>query len=327
MKNAVRSTRQLAEVLGLSRWTVSRALNGHKGLNAATIERVRRAARESGFAPSVLGRGLRAGTTDLLGVCVPDLVDYFLTDKVMRLQKAAAARGLDVLLQIGDETPESEAAALERFASMRCRGVIVVAPRLPARSAGWRRLEDAGIPVVRIDPLVPGRGRTVETDRAGGVAQAVKHLRALGHRRIAAAGISPGNLYGRQRIEGMRAAWSGSGPEIPLWPMPPEDGAWPDFERRPVTAVLAINDRAAMRLIRWADRRGLRVPDDLSLVGYDNAEVAALSRPSLTTIDPRPGVLVERAVELLFSPKSARVRIQPELVVRESTGPVPKTKK
>jgi len=322
MKNPVRSTGQLAQALGLSRWTVSRALNGHKGIRPATAERIRRAARSHGFAPSMLARGLRAGRTDLLGVCVPDLVDYFLTDKIMHLQKAAAARGLDVLLQISDGTAESEREALERFTSMRCRGVILIAPRMPP--------SPGSIPSVRIDALSRGAGRTVDTDRASALAAVATHLHALGHRRIATVAITPDNLYGTQRLEGLergaRSAGWNPARAIAHFPTPRDGEPWEPFQRHPVTALVALNDRIALRLLRWAGHQGLRIPQDLSIVGYDNDGLSALSSPSLTTVDPRPDLLMEQAIELLLQPKPARIRIQPELVVRESTGPAPKSK-
>ncbi|MDX6766901.1 MAG: LacI family DNA-binding transcriptional regulator [Candidatus Methylacidiphilales bacterium] len=331
MKNPVRSTRQLAEALGLSRWTVSRALNGHKGIHPDTIERIRQAARKSGFAPSALGRSLRSGKTELVGVCVPDLVDYFLSDKVMQLQKAISARGLDVLLQISNGTPEGEQAALERFAALHCQSVVVVAPCLAPQAPAFRHLENAGIPVVHIDSLTPGRGRQVETDRKAGLQRVAEHLHALGHRRLATVAIRPDSAYGRQRLEGLRLGARKGGASdasrIFHWPAPPETGTWAEFARHPVTALVALNDRIALRLLHWADREGLQVPRDLSIVGYDNAEIAAYSRPALTTVDPHASLLIEEAVRLLDHDKPTRVRVRPELVVRESTGPAPKKKR
>ena len=319
MKNPVRSTSQLAQCLGLSRWTVSRALNGHRGLNPATVERVRQAARTHGFAPSRLARGLRAGSTDLLGVCVPDLVNYFLTEKIMHLQKAAAARGLDILLQISEGTAESERNAWERFASMRCRGMILVAPSL-------RDPAPSNIPCVKIDALKNAGGRTVETDRAGALAVVLKHLAQLGHRQIATVGISSEGAYGRQRLRGLEqgALALGWNPDdhIRHFPLPSEGPSWEAFDQHPVTALVALNDRVALKLLRWAQRRGFSVPGDLSIVGYDNAETSALSIPSLTTVDPRPDLLMQEAVDLLFSPRPQRILVRPELIVRESTGPV-----
>lgn len=320
MKNPVRSTRQLAEALGLSRWTVSRALNGHKGIHPATVERVQQAARSLGFAPNQLARSLRTGRTDLLGVCVPDLVDYYLTEKIMHLQRASAARGLDVMLQISQGTAASEQAALERFASMRCRGVVLIAPRLRTRAP------DA-MPCVRIDALTPASGRSVDTDRASALAEVVRHLHQAGHRRIATVAITDQTRYGRQRLEGLTRGAQALGwkPERQIlhFPVPGDGPHWEPFEQHPVTALVALNDRVALRLLRWAQRRGLSVPGDLSIVGYDNTETSALANPSLTTVDPRPDLLMEQAVELLFSPKPKKILIQPELVIRESTGPAP----
>lgn len=315
MKNQVRSTSQLARTLGLSRWTVSRALNGHKGISPATVERIRQAARRHGFAPNILARGLRAGKTDLLGVCVPDLVDYFLTDKIMHLQKAAATRGLDILLQIQDGTTESERHALERFAAMRCHGVLLIAPRLcpPPRLT---------TPVVCIDPLIPGTGAVVETDRPAAYADVLHHLHDLGHRRIASVGIDPRGAYGSQRIKGLQHACRNLRPTPHLihFSTLPAGEQWEEFDRNPVTALIALNDRLALRLLQWARQRGLAVPQQLSVTGYDNMEIATLADPPLTSVDPHAAELMEQAVALLDVARPTRVRVRPQLVPRQSSA-------
>jgi len=340
MNSPIRSTAQLARHLGVSRWTVSRALNGHPGIAPATVERIKETARRHGFAPSVLGRGLRSGRTDLVGICLPDLVDYFLTAKIALLQRAFQDRGLHPILQIVDGTRGGENAALERFAAMRCAGVITIASRLDARAPGARSLADAGIPTVRIDPMRPGRENCVSTDRRAAMIQVVRHLHQLGHRRLVAAGISGKTTYGAQRVGGLKAGCRALG-----WNFARDiaflDAASPadDFaagaelaaqylkKARAFPAIVCLNDRVAVGLMQALAAAGLGIPEDVSVIGYDNADFSAFSAPPLTTVDPQVEHLIRSAVGLLLDERSLmgkRSRSPGTLLVRRaSDGPPP----
>ncbi|HEX8372516.1 MAG TPA: LacI family DNA-binding transcriptional regulator [Chthoniobacterales bacterium] len=343
MKSSIHTTAQLAEMLGVSRWTISRALNHQSGLNEGTAEKIRAAAREHGFTPNILGRGLRAGKTDLIGICVPDLVDYFLTNKISRLREAVALRGFHPVMQIINAVPAEENAALERFAAMRCGGVVTIASRLHRSDPSLRRLHSSGIPVVQIDPINPERQGSVTTDRQFAMRLAVEHFHDFGHRQLVAMGFNLKNSYGRQRIRGLLQAchthgWDFRNDIVWLdW-----EHAGDDFERgelfagdylalkdRP-TAILAINDRVALGAMHQLQKAGLHVPVDVSILGYDNADFCSYTTPSLSSVDPQVGSLIEHAVEMLL-PLAPReivadgksLRIQPRLAARESTGSAP----
>ncbi len=343
MKSSIRSTTELARLLGLSRWTVSRALNGHPGLQAGTVKKITETARRHGFAPSLLGRGLRTGRTNLVGVCLPDLVDYFLTTKITFLQRALQQHGLQPLLQITDGTKENETAVLERFASLRCAGVVLIASRLDDRSPGLRCLAAAGIPLVHVDPLHSAGRSAVSTDRRSAMVQAVMHLHHLGHRRLVAAGFSRTDSYGLQRIAGLQAVCRKLGwnfrRDIHLLEHPGTAGDLPAGEAlagaylkaaHKIPAILAINDRVALGLMRGLQTRGLDVPRDVSVIGYDNADFSPYASPALTTIDPQGELLIGQAVALLLSEclpggpgEGKTLRIKPKLVPRASDGPPP----
>ena len=340
MKSPILSTAQLAESLGLSRWTVSRALNGHPGIHPATAERVREAVRREGFSPNILGRGLRAGRTDLVGVSLPDLEDYFLAAKVSRLQDAVAERHRHPVLQINRGDAASEVAALERFAAMRCGAVVLIASQLPNGHPALRQLAAAGVRLVFIDPLHPQSGEVVATDRRMAMKEALGHLRALGHRRLATAGINPVSPYGRQRVAGLRQACRKWGwdfaRQIVLLDHPEncEDTLRgqriaADYLRShyPRTrAIIAVNDRIALGLMHALQRAGLRIPEDVSILGYDDAPFAAAISPELTTIDPRVDELIDEAVGRLFGQQPLPPGwVRPKLKVRESTAaPAPR---
>lgn len=341
MNSPIRSTAQLARHLGVSRWTVSRALNGHPGIAPETVEKIKETARRHGFAPSLLGRGLRSGRTDLVGICLPDLVDYFLTAKIALLQRAFQERGLHPLLQIVDGQEGDENAALERFAAMRCAGVITIASRLDENSRGARSLAEAGIPAVRIDPMRPGPENCISTDRRAAMVRVVGHLHALGHRNLVAAGISPRTTYGAQRVAGFKAGCRAQG-----WDFARDihflaaDSPVDDFvagvelggryleEARRFSAVVCLNDRMAVGLMQALARAGVEIPGDVSVIGYDNADFSSFSAPPLTTIDPQVDHLINAAVALLLNERSLKERkrsqsIQTLLIPRLSDGPPP----
>jgi len=331
-----RSTAELARQLGLSRWTVSRALNGHAGIQRETAEKILKAAEESGFAPSFFGRGLRSGKTQLAGLCIPDLVEYFLTSKISHLRKALEAEGLHVMLQMTDGRASEETQAVMRFAAMRCQVVITAASHLPEDSPALASLRAAGIPVVHIDPEAPLHGR-ISTDRGAAVCRALEHLYDLGHRKIAFLGLDDSTLYGQQRISGLKRGCAKLkltlGRDVEVFPRP-EDGD--DFQRgeqlgrelirrnQGFTGVLGLNDRMCVGAIASFRAVGWEVPRDVSVIGYDNAEFSAHMNPPLTTFDPDLEKLAAKVLQMLNKPASRPpyevLRIEPRLIVRESTA-------
>jgi LacI family transcriptional regulator len=334
MKTSVHSTSELAERLGLSRWTVSRALNGQPGVNAETAERVREAAREAGFAPSILGRGLRSGKTDLIGVVAPDLEDFQLTRKISVLRDRIEEAGWHGIFQITDSSAESERDALERLSAIRCAGVINFGSRLEYNETALSRFVSAGIPVVMIDPEQPGSDRVVLTDRAAALREALKHLHSLGHREFAVLGINAQTTYGKQRVEGLLK----TGRQLKLDVKKAlrffsRDEKLDDFEAgaamiravlsapgKTPSAVIAHNDRTALGALSVLQEHGPLVPDEISLVGYDNTDFCPYTTPALTTLDPKSSDLVHAAMDLLLSPEPGRRVIVPQMVIRQSTA-------
>jgi len=341
MKSSIRSTSELARLLGVSRWTVSRALNNQPGVSAATVALVRATAQQRGFAPSLLGRGLRTGSTDLIGVCLPDLEEFFLTSKITLLRNALEAKGWRPTLQIIDGTAQAENESMAHFASLRCAGVISFASCLRDEDPGLRSLGDAHIPVVRIDPLQSAATPSVHTDRKAAMQIAIKHLHALGHRQVMAAGFSPSGTYARQRLAGLRqgARAVGWDPDRDLLLLP-HPGMTEDFSAGATLAkaclgkiprcpaILAINDRVALGLLRVLQARGLSIPEDVTLVGYDNSALAPFAGPGLTSVDPQAGELIAHAVQLLTPTrieKRKKIQVTPRIVIRASSAAPPKS--
>ncbi len=344
----VSSTSELARRLNLSRWTVSRVLNGHGGVHPETVRLVKEALHEYGFAASPLARGLRLGRTSIVGVCVPDIEYFYLDRKLSFLQQALEAEGYHPLISMTGGTVADEAAAIGRFGALRAAGVVTFASQLAAGHAVVRRFESLGTPLVRVDPrgTHPAHA-TLRVDRAAAMREAVAHLWKLGHRRFLAAGLSGGEpgSYSAHRFTAVRASLRGrKGASLKTYEFPEETRPFYEAGQataehllslpRPwPTAILALNDRVATGLIHHLGLKGVCVPGDCSVIGWDNMESGAFLSPSLTSVETHPGLLIRHtAAHLLHQirhpgePGPEPKPICPQLVVRESTGPAPEAR-
>ncbi len=331
---SVRTTSALAEALGLSRWTVSRSLNGGGGVSQKTVQRVKEAAREHGFRPSTLARGLRAGQTDVMGVCLPDPEAYYLGGKLGHLLTAIFERGLEPLMQVTDGTSASEERALGRFAAMRCPSVVTFASRLGAKHPAFRALEASGTRAIHVDPIGTVAGKNVVADRAEAMLVAVRHLYERGYRKFCVAGLDEGSAYAGQRHLGLRRAakelelkmdflfLNSSTASDDFEAGKKHAEAWLKLGRHRPRAIIALNDRMAFAMMSTLRGHGILAPKDYGIVGYDATALGLFCEPPLTTIDPRHQLLIEKTVERLWSEQSTgpnRVRISPMLIARAST--------
>ena len=337
----IRSTSELAKVLNLSRWTVSRVLNGHPGVHPDTVARVQAAIQEYGFTPNPHAQGLRRGRLDRVGVCVPDADLLFLGRKLELLHQTLDAAGVPLLVGLTDGSREEEIETLNHFRASRVAAVALFASQLPDDHPAITQL--GSIPLVSIDPVAPlsrcrsGGILSVQIDRATGMREAMAHLYDLGHRHFATLGIDGEGSYTQIRLQAVVDFLVSKqlSPETHLhrYPLPDPDNLYEagrlSAERyfpSPATAILALNDRVAIGLLDGLRQRGMHVPGDYSIVGYDNMEVAEYLYPALTTIDAKPRQLIEQAVALLLAAmrsetESATTQALPSsLVVRASTG-------
>jgi len=322
------ATAALAERLGLSRWAVSRALNGRPGVSAETVARVRAEAARGGYAPSELARGLRAGGTALAGICLPDPETFYLSGRLGLLAGRLGTAGCGPVFQIADGTEESEARAMGFFAGIGCRAVGVIAARLGAGHPAVSGLLARGVRVVHIDPVgerlgVPG----VTTDRALAMRRIVQHLHKTGHRAACLAGIDAEDAYGRQRLRGLKAGaaacgWKRAPAPLPEVAAPDEFAEGAQLADHYLTgkyprAVIARNDRVAFGFARRMRAHGRKMPGDYVVAGYDATPLAGLFEPPIATVDPGHEQLVEVAVGLLSAKitPSGIVKIAPRLVV------------
>lgn len=331
--------RDIARAAAVSPSTVSRVLNGAATtipITEATRARVLDAARELRYSPNPLARGLRGQGTALLGLISREINDPFLPGIIEALINAAGAAGYNVVLGLAHSSA-GEALQLARVLETRhCDGIILLGD-MRDNQALLAELGETSLPVVgqghgELSPQIP----TINVDSRRGSAEALAHLHGLGHRRIACIDSAwIGDSLRRRDAYFAFMATQGLEVQDGYYQRPGTDPA--DGHRacrallalrEPPTAIFAATDALAIGAIRAAWQAGLHLPDDLSVVGFDDVPLAAYVVPSLTTVRQPLEELADRVVQtltrLIGDPAAAVPAIQelaPSLVVRESCAP------
>ncbi|MEX5294497.1 LacI family DNA-binding transcriptional regulator [Kocuria sp. CPCC 205268] len=318
----------VARTAGVSKSLVSLVLRGSPSVSEARRAAVLAAVEELGYRPSQAAATLAGATTRTVGVVIDDYRNLWFVELLRGLQEGLAPHGLRIAVADHTLNAHVEAHPLDGFLSMRVDGLVIATEP----TAAMRVPE--GLPVVvagHREGVVPGAD-VVATDDRLGARGATEHLVGLGHRRIGH--LTGGGGAARLRAEGYAAAMTAAGLE-PLvvaghGATTEEDGyvaAVRLLDTAPgTTAVLAANDTMAMGALAAAGERGLRVPQDLSVVGYDDSPIASTHLLRLTTVDSRSAQIGAVAAERLMariggSPGAAPpLLLAPELVVRGSTA-------
>lgn len=325
----------VARRAGVSIATVSRAANGRYGVSPATVERVREAIAELGYESSLVARSLRSRRTGVIGIITSDF-EPFSAELLKGAAQAVRGSGLDLIVYSGGAPSGADAHGWEqrnltRLSGTLTDGTILVTP--------WLTEVVSVAPVVAVDPKANDSGiPSVSSDSLSGARAAVDHLVQLGHRRIALIAGRQDLQSARLREQGYRQALEEAG--IALDPALIGRGDYdPDvaagsvrqlltMRQRP-TAIFAANDLSAIRCMEVARDLGLSVPDDVSVVGFDNIPEAARTHPSLTTVEQPIQQMGFEAVQLLRrlidEPDDAPtdVTLPTHLVIRESSGRPP----
>jgi DNA-binding LacI/PurR family transcriptional regulator len=328
----------VARLAGVSEGAVSFAVNDRPGVSAETRERILRAAEELGWRPSAQARALTQARAFAVGLVMARSVDGldaddFFTRFLVGLERALARRDFALLLRVIGQEEDIELEAYRRLAQVgRVDGVILTDVR--RRDPRFAILEQAGLPAVLAgQPLEPCPFPAVETDHAAGVTALTEHLIGLGHRKIAFAGGNPELEHVQTREAAWRAAVEAAGVEPgPSDAVVAGDAGTADVTGRllgaadPPTAVMYASDQLAAAGLAVARERGLRVPEDLSITGFDDAAVALHCSPPLTTVRLDYVGFGEAAADVLLAeihdePRPELPGFPAELVLRGSTGP------
>ncbi|MFC5931191.1 LacI family DNA-binding transcriptional regulator [Cryobacterium melibiosiphilum] len=321
----------IAKLAGVNPSTVSRALSKPGRINVKTEERIQAAAKELNYRLNPMARALPTGRSSTLGLLLADITNPMFFDVVRGAERAASLRGYTLILAESQESADRESAAAERL-SPSVDGLVLVTSRMS--DAKIVELTDRQ-PLVVINREVDGVPGIVP-DIAPGIDEALAHLGGLGHTAIGFVSGPENSWMNRARWAALlvRAPQRGMtiveiGPGVPTL-----DGGAAALDRvsaSGVSAVLAYNDLMAIGLMRAAQARGLTVPGDLSIIGFDDIFGSDFTSPQLSTVRTPLGSIGERAVRLILdvidedAGESPHREIGPqlitELVVRGSTGP------
>lgn len=316
--------------------TVSRVLSNTARVKASTRSRVLRIAKELNYRPDVHAQALAGRKSRTLGLIVSNLQNPFFLDIFQVMESDAKRRGYEVVVANTDYHPRQLASSVHWMLGHRLAGLAVIVsekePEVIAELAG------GVVPVVFYDVGAPGPNVTnIRTDYFRGTQRVVEYLYSLGHRRMAFVGhheqLQP--LYDRKKsfLEAVGRLSS----EITSATAAGDDS--PDGGRQAMrnllesgftpTAVICVNDFMALGVLRLLRERGLRVPEDVSVVGYDNIHLSEFTYPPLTTVNvPRDRIGHSVCAALLPERGASWIRdvvIEPELIVRDSTGPAART--
>lgn len=287
--------------------TVSRVLSGVGGARPETSDRVIAAARDLGYRPSGIARSLKLRTTRTLGLIVTDIENPFFPQLVRAVEDAAQADGYALLLCNAADDPDREASYLDLLVDRRVDGVIIAASSLGARHGEW--LANPPLPVVLVNaPASDVALPSIASNNRSGGRIASEHLLALGHRRIGVLTAGPRNPDAPARLAGVRDAIEAAGHDrdglaIATGEAVVRGGeqAMTELLRRhpDMTGVVAYNDLMAIGALRAIRAAGRRVPEDVSVVGFDDVLLAAYLEPPLTTIAQATAEMGRWAVERL----------------------------
>ena len=325
------SIRDVALAAGVSYQTVSRVLNGHDKISAATKERVHAAVGELGYRPNRAARALVTSRTRTIGVLITARALYGPFNAFLAIEEAAREQhyGVSAAPNASDDA-EGLAIALDGLLTHGAEGLVVIAPQDRAREA--IRRSGARVPLVTLQGG-PGEPDGVGIDQAGGARVATRHLIELGHRRVVHLAGPVGWAEAELRREGYAAEMVAHGlePEVVVC-----DGWTPDagygaggalLDAGGATAAFCANDEIAIGLLAAARERGVDVPGRLSVVGFDDIPSARYLAPPLTTVVQDFGALgraaIARLIERIEGADSARPPVLPSgFVVRGSTARV-----
>jgi DNA-binding LacI/PurR family transcriptional regulator len=328
------SIKDIARLAGVSHSTVSRALRSSPLTSEVTADRIRQIAQACGYAPSAAARSLVTRRTNIVGVVVTSIMDPFAAEVVGGIEDAAHEHGFSLLLADSKAIPDREISAVRLLEERRVDGIIITASRVGALY--MQALTRMQAPIVLLNNQHPSEFvHSVMIANTEASLEMTRYLIGLGHQRIAYLGDRYGDQSDTERFAGYRQAINGAGvaldPEIVVHgDGKPEGGAAVMSALlalpHPPTAVFCYNDMTALGAIRTIRARGLRVPADVSVTGFDDLHIVQYTDPPLTTVrQPMPEMgrmAMETLYQLLRGVESQRnIKVPGEMIVRESTAP------
>jgi len=330
---SVPTIRDVAKRAGVAPITVSRVVNGSGCVSQATRARVERAIADLGYVPNTLARSLRSRQTQTLALVLTDIANPFWTTVARGVEDAASDAGYTVILCNTDESEVEQGRYLRVLAQKQVDGILLVPARSTTEPVAFLRRQ--GTPVVVLDRRVPdGQVDVVRCDSTGGAYRLVRLLLARGHRRVALLGGPRGVSTADDRVAGYRRALAERGLDVdgaPVYRGSFTQASGYEMTRRALaatprpTALFAANNFIAIGAIRALRDAGLRVPEDVALVAFDDLPPALVIDPFLTVAAQPAYEMGRRATELLLArlsgeaPEAHQEIVLPtQVIVRQS---------
>ena len=327
------SIKDIAKAAGVASSTVSRALNDHPRISQETKDRINHLAKEMGYTPSLLARSLVTQDTATIGVVITMASDPFLTHLVTSIEEVAQEQGYSVLMSSSYLDPDRELELVGAFHGRRTRGIIVIGSQV---DADYLQMRDR-FPL----PVVLTNCRTypysVSTDNPAGAQRAIEHLVQLGHRRIAYIANQRSYRSNLDRMASYQQALAAHKIPVDTDLIVESDGTLQGGSAaarillsRPQspTAIFCFNDMTAIGVLGALQQAKIRVPERMSVIGFDDIEFAAYCSPPLSTVRQPTDLMGQRLIHMLLALIQDQEDVAPEvlpaeLIIRESTGPLP----
>ena len=311
--------------------TVSRVLNNEPNVSSETRERVEQAATDLGYRPNLAARGLASSKSFLIALLYDDVATSYILNLMHGATEACRAEGYHLVVEpVNNAELDSPAAVARLMRRLNVDG-LVLTPPLTDNPAILESLDMLGMNAVRLAPMEVGHGQPAFTvDNRKAAREVVEHLLAMGHTRIGFIKGLQGHSATLERLEGYKAALEAAGLAFDPALVADGDFTWRSGraamdaleEARP-TAVFASNDDMAAGVLSWAGEKGLRVPEDIAVAGFDNTTLSRSLYPPLTTVGQDVVDMGRRAVQMLIHPQTQvpETRFDLLLVVRGSSDP------
>jgi len=329
--------KDVAARAGVSYTTVSHVLNETRPVRSSTRDRVLAAAHDLHYVPSQVARSLKQQVTRTIGLIIPNAYNPYFAELARGVEDVCSRTGRSAVVCSTDAIPERQIAQLEFLLQKRVDGIIVSSP---AQDLAWlHALQQAGCPLVIADREVAGvESDLVQVDNERGGLLAAEHLLQLGHRRLGCITGPSGVDVSQDRLQGFRRGLAEAGLTLPDDAVRVGDFNTPAAHQlalellragQGLTGLFVQNDMMAVGALRAAGELGIAVPEELSIVGFDDIELARYLFPALTTVGVSIRKLGEVTAETMLArierPDAQRqwVKVRPTLRTLESTGPAP----
>lgn len=301
--------KDIARILGISPSTVSRALKDHPDINSDTKKAVNELANKLKYQPNAVALSLKNSRSNTIGIIIPEIVHYFFSSVISGIEDIASQRGYTVIICQSNESFDREVANAKTLLSHRVDGILISISKQTNTFTHFQNLQEGGIPLVFFDRIAPGiNADQVIIDDIEASYDATRHLIENGCKRIAHFAGPQSLLIGRNRLQGYINALTEAGLPVDNRLIIQAD----TFEKARNTVgqmldsgtipdgIFAVNDMTAIGAMQTIQKRGLRIPEDVSIVGFSDGYLSGVTDPHLSSVDQHGYEMGTMAAEMLF---------------------------